>query len=94
MSFKAQVGLVDDTGQGGSIGAMLDLDAVPEQPAKVDRHRGKPHQYDEKHRHHRQDRTPLAWSRYRLACASAQHDGGPEPRTFGSSLALAVSVQV
>lgn len=59
MGLGSLVWLVDHAGECRGVCAVLHLDALPVQPAEVDRHRRRSHQNDHNDREHRQDGSSL-----------------------------------
>ena len=66
---------VDHTAQRRRVRAMLNLDAVPQQPPEIHREPGNPQQHDEEQRHHQHDGSPLLVEHF----ARSQHglESGP-----------------
>ena len=59
MSLGSLVRLVDHAGESCGVCAVLHLDALPLEPAEVDRHRRCSYQNDHNDRQHRQDGSSL-----------------------------------
>ena len=59
VGLRLVVRLVDHAGEGSGVGAVLDLDAVPEEPAEVDTEADHAHEDGEHQPHHDEDDTRL-----------------------------------